>query len=267
LNYDNPLSLEAEEKTKAKVITYGFNNNAEVKISDYSLAMDKNFRKIGMTLRLEYRGSYVPLKLTGIFGQAQAYALSAGTAVGLALGLNLVQIAESLKDYKMLKARTNFLLGIKNTWIFDDSYNSNPDALNTTLNLYHDLVSGLKQKNIYPIKRRILALGDMRELGRYSEEAHRKIAPLIIENADLLILVGEQMKITMAECSNLGFAQENIYWFPHSQEAGQKLKQLLKEGDFVLVKGSRGIHMEEVSLAIMQEPEKAKDYLEFSCPT
>ena len=267
LNYDNSLSLEAREKTKAKVITYGFNNGAEVKISDYSLTMDKDLSKIGMALRLEYQGSYVPIKLTGIFGQAQAYALAAGAAVGLALGLHLVAIAQSLENYKLLKARTTLLQGIKNTWIFDDSYNSNPDALRVTLEIYHDLVSTIRKENIYDLKRRVLALGDMRELGKYSDEAHQQAASQIIDKADILIAVGEKMKITIEECLKLGFPQENIFWFENSFDAGKKAKELIQAGDLFLVKGSRGIHLEQVTLAIMQEPEKAKDYLSFEEPT
>ena len=267
LNYDNSLSLEAKEKTKAKVITYGFNNGADVKISDYSLIMDKDLSKIGMTLRLEYQGSYVPLKLTGVFGQPQAYAIAAGAAVGLALGLHLVAIAQSLENYKLLKARTTFLKGIKNTWIFEDTYNSNPDALQATLAIYHDLVLAIKKENLYSLKRRVLALGDMRELGKYSDEAHQQAAPQIIDNADILIAVGKKMKITIEECLKLGFPQENIYWFENSFDAAQKVKELIQAGDLFLVKGSRGIHMEQVTLAIMQEPEKAKDYLSFEEPT
>jgi len=267
LNYDNSLSLEAKEKTKAKVITYGFNNGAEVKISDYSLIMDKDLSKIGMTLRLEHQGSYVPLRIIGVFGKAQAYALAAGVAAGLSLDLNLVHIVESLGDYKMLKARTNFVRAIKNTWILEDSYNSNPDALRVTLEIYNDLVSAIKKENIYNIKRRVLALGDMRELGKYSDEAHQKVASQIIDNADILIAVGKKMKIAVEECLKLGFPQENIYWFENSFNAGKKVRELIQAGDLFLVKGSRGIHMEQVTLAIMQEPEKAHEYLSFEEPT
>ncbi len=267
LNYDNSLALAAKEKAQTKVITYGFNKGAEVKISDYSLIIDKDFRKIGMNLRLEYQGSYVPLKLRGVFGQAQAYALAAGVAVGLALGLNLIQITEGLRNYKVLKARTNFLSGLKNTWILEDSYNSNPDALKMALAIYHDIVIHLQQENIYSVKRRVLVIGDMRELGSESDEAHRKIAPVIIENADLLIAIGEKMKLTVEECQNLGFPKNNIYWFENSIEAGKKARELIRAGDLFLVKGSRGIHLEQVSLAIMQEPEKAREYLSFEEPT
>ncbi|MGC8651306.1 MAG: Mur ligase family protein [Minisyncoccia bacterium] len=267
LNYDNNLALAAKDKTQAQVITYGFQTGSQVEISNYNLIVDKNLRNLGMSLRLEYQGSYVPLKLQGVFGQAQAYALAAGAAVGLALGLNLIQIAESLKDYKMLKARTNFLPGLKDTWILEDSYNSNPDALKMALTIYHEVVEGLKQTDIYPLKRRVLAIGDMRELGKESDEAHRKIAPFIVENADLLIAVGDKMKLVTEECQKLGFSPKNIYWFKNSVEAGKKAKELIEKGDLFLVKGSRGIHMEQVSLAIMKEPEKAKDYLSFEEPT
>ena len=268
LNYDNSYSLKAKEKTSAKVITYGFDSRADVKISDYSLIMDQDFTKIGMNLRLEYRGSYVPLRIAGAFGKAQAYALAAGVATGLALNLNLVHLVESLSDYKLLKARTTFIRGIKNTWILEDSYNSNPDALRNSLDLFSEIVSSINEnKNLYSLKRRVLALGDMRELGKYSDNAHRQIASLITKNADIFIAVGEKMKITVEECLKLGFLKENIYWFDNSKDAALKAKELIREGDLMLVKGSRGIHMEEVSLALMQEPEKADDYLIFTCPT
>ncbi|NMB92290.1 MAG: hypothetical protein GYA31_01540 [Parcubacteria group bacterium] len=221
LNYDNPLCLSSREQTKARVITYGFDNNSTVKISDYSLILNENLSQTGMKLRFEYQGSYVPFKINGVFGKAQAYALASGVAVGLALNLNLVHLVESLSEYKLLKARTHLIKGIKNTWILEDSYNSNPDALRASLDLYQDLVSGLKEEKIYPVKRRILVLGDMRELGKYSEGAHRLMAPLIKENADILITVGPKMKMVVSECLKLGFPQENIYSFESSKEAGQ----------------------------------------------
>lgn len=267
LNADNDLSLIAQNKTKAKVITYGFSNNAEVKISQYSLIVNQDFRQMGLTLRLEYQGSYVPLRLIGIIGQAQAYALTAAAAVGLSLGLNLVQIAENLREYKILKSRTNFIPGIKNTWILDDSYNSNPAALRMALNIFQEIASVVKQKNVYNLKRKVVALGEMRELGKYSDKAHQQIAPLIIDKADIFIAIGNKMKITVEECLKLGFPKDKIFWFENSLEAGKKAKELIQAGDLWLVKGSRGVHLEQVTLAIMKEPEKAKEYLSFEEPT
>lgn len=267
LNSDNDLSLEIKDKIKSQLLTYGFSEKAEVKISDYSLVVSQDLRETGMSFRLEYQGSYVPVKFKGVFGEAQAYALAAGAAVGLALGLNLIEIAQSLEDYTILKARTTFLKGKKNTWLLDDSYNSNPTALKMALKIFSEVVNSLKQENLYPVKRRILALGEMRELGKYSEEAHREIASYLIKEAEILILVGEKMKITYEECLKLGFSQENIYWFNNSKDAAKKAQELIQAGDLFLVKGSRGIHLEQVTLAIMQEPEKAKDYLSFEEPT
>ena len=157
--------------------------------------------------------------------------------------------------------------GKNNTWILEDSYNSNPTALKMALQIFEEVTTALRKENLYTVKRRILVLGDMRELGQYSEEAHRQIASQIIKQAEIVILVGEQMKITLEECLKLGFSQENIYWFNNSKDAAKKAQELIQAGDLFLVKGSRGIHLEQVTLAIMQEPEKAKDYLSFEEPT
>ena len=135
------------------------------------------------------------------------------------------------------------------------------------LQIFEEVTTALRKENLYTVKRRILVLGDMRELGQYSEEAHRQIASQIIKQAEIVILVGEQMKITLEECLKLGFSQENIYWFNNSKDAAKKAQELIQAGDLFLVKGSRGIHLEQVTLAIMQEPEKAKDYLSFEEPT
>lgn len=267
LNGDNNLVLMAKEETSAKAITYGFASSNQVRASNYNLVIDKNLSQLGMSFRIEYQGSYVPLKLTGVFGQAQVYALLAGAACGLTLGLNLVQIAKNLEEYKVLKARTHLLAGLKKTWILDDTYNSNPDALKMALNIFADIVEHLKQSKIYSVKRRILVIGEMRELGQESEKAHRQIAQFIVPNADLIIGVGEDIKKTLEECQKLGFPQNKMFWFSNSIEAGKKAKEIIEEGDFFLVKGSRGVHLEQVTWAIMQEPEKAHQYLSFEEPT
>ncbi len=268
LNADNPRVLAAKEKTKAQVITYGFSSSADVRISEYNLFVaGKDLSKTGMIIRLEYGGSYMPLKLERVFGQPQAYALAAATAVGLALGLNFVSVVQNLEKYKILKARTTLIKGVKNSWIFDDSYNSNPDALKSAIIIFQDLVNLIKKEKIFALRRRIMVLGDMRELGKYSAEAHKQISPLLKENADLLILVGQEMKITAEECKRIGVPPENIFWFANSKEAARKAKEIAKSGDLILVKGSRGVHLEEVTLNLMAEPQKASKYLCFEEPT
>jgi UDP-N-acetylmuramoyl-tripeptide--D-alanyl-D-alanine ligase len=266
INTDNDLSREIINKIRAKVITHGF-KNADVLISDYSLfAEEKNIFNLGMTLRIEYQGSYIPLKLKNIFGKPQAYAISAAIAIGLALDLNLVEIAEGLGEYKVLKARTHLIPAINSALILDDSYNSNPDALKAALETYEEIINLMEKESLFNLKRRILVIGSMNELGKYTQKAHQEIAPLLIKNADLIFLVGEYTKTTLEECKKLGFKEDNIFWFKDSKEAAKTLKEIIREGDFILIKGSRGIHMEEVTLALMQEPGKAKEYLSFEEP-
>ena len=265
LNSDNNLSLAVKNKVKAKVITHGF-QNADVLISDYSLFADKDIFSLGMKMRIEYKGSYVPLRIKNVFGKPQAYALSAATATALSLGLNLVAIAKGLEEYQILKARTHLIPGINNSLILDDSYNSNPDALIAALQTYEDIVDLIKREKLFNLKRRILAIGSMNELGKYTKEAHQKIAPFLVKTGDLIILVGEYTKDTLLECERLGFNKNNILWFPNSKEAAKKAQEIITDGDFVLVKGSRGIHMEEITVSIMKEPEKAEEYITFEEP-
>lgn len=267
LNSDNAIIMSIKNKIKGKIMTYGF-RNADVLISDYNLIASKNdLLSLGMTLRIEYQGSYVPLKLKSIFGKPQAYALGAAFAVGLSLGLNLVAIANSLSEYKVLKARTHLIKGINNSLILDDSYNSNPDALKEAIETYRDIITLMKKDSLFNLKRRILVIGNMNELGKYTEEAHRRIAQQLINNADLIVLIGDYTQYTLNEYQKITTNTENIIWFQTSKEAGKKLAEMIKAGDFILIKGSRGVHMEMITMSLMQEPQKAEEYLEFSCPT
>lgn len=272
LNYDNHLILRTKEKTKAEIITYGFDERADLRITNYKIVFKKisatkNFQEISAYFHLNYKGSYVPLCLKGVFGRPQAYALTAATAVGLHFGLNLLEIVKALEKYQLLPGRTAFIPGIKNSWILDDSYNANPDSVKAALETYQDVCLAINQIKKFIIKRKVIVLGDMRELGKYSDEAHQKIGELTAEIADVFIAIGEKMKLAVAAAQKKGMKPEKIHHFSDSWQAAEKIKTFVEKGDLILVKGSRGIHTEQVTKALMLHPEEAEKLLIFEAPT
>jgi UDP-N-acetylmuramoyl-tripeptide--D-alanyl-D-alanine ligase len=111
-------------------------------------------------------------------------------------------------------------------------------------------------------KRKIAVLGDMLELGDLSQIAHREVGFKVVENEiDYLITVGKESQAIAEAAQEAGLAPENIKRFEKADKAGQFLKDIMNEGDLILVKGSQGIRMEKIVFAIMAEPEKASELL------
>ena len=236
LNADNALVLGFKDKTVAKVFSYGFSEYSDIKATDYKLINVDDLKNIGMIFRLEASGSFVPVKIEGVFGKAQIYALAAAAAVGLSLDMNLVEISEAMLDYKVVKGRTRFIPGIKNTWILDDSYNACPDSVRAALDVLKEI----------PANRKIVVLGDMKELGVNSKQAHMEIGRNIADIAEVFIAVGEEM-IFAKEIIDNEYLNIKTFWFEDSKQAKESLKEIMKKDDLVLVKGSHSMEMEKIT--------------------
>lgn len=279
LNFDDLAVLEMKEKTKAKVLTYGFGEGANIKISNFQFLIS-NEKPEGVSFKINHNDSFVPFKLKGSLGKSQGYATAAAVAVGVILGMNsvrskaplkgpsvkhaseagrtsngmnLVDISEALATYNGPRGRLKILKGVKNSLIIDDTYNASPLSTHLALETLRDL----------PGSRKIAVLGDMLELGKYTIQAHQEIGNLAGSFVDLLICVGSRAKF-IADSARRGLGEggsELIFTFETSDEAKLKVKELIKEGDLILVKGSQGMRMEKIVEEIMAEPEKKKDLL------
>ena len=236
LNTDNALVLDFKDKTVAKVLSYGFSEYSDIKATDYKLINIDDLKNIGMSFRLEASGSFVPVKIEGLFGKAQVYALAAAAAVGLSLDMNLVEISEAMLDYKIVEGRTKFIPGIKNTWILDDSYNACPDSVRAVLDILKEI----------PANRKIVVLGDMKELGVNSKQAHIEIGRNIANVAKVFIAVGEEM-VFAKEIIDNEYSDIETFWFEDSKQAKKFVKEMMKKGDLVLVKGSHSMEMEKIT--------------------
>jgi len=192
----------------------------------------------------------VPVKINNVTGKAQMMASAAAAAVGTIFGMNLVKISEALFSYKSPAGRLRVLGGIKGTVILDDTYNAAPASMHIALEALRDL----------PARRKIAILGDMLELGKYSIKAHRTVGDLAGNIADVLICVGEKSKFIADSAANQ-MSSESIFTFHTSDDAKQKVQELIKTEDLILVKGSQGRRMEKIVEEIMAEPERASELL------
>ncbi|MFA6551308.1 MAG: Mur ligase family protein, partial [Patescibacteria group bacterium] len=172
LNSDDKLVKKYVKNTAAQVLTYGFNKNAAV-FADYLMfsyregGNDLNSLQ-GVSFKVDCQGSTVPILLPHSLGVGQVYAALAAISVGIIYGINLVEIANSLRKLVPPKGRMNLIKGVKETMIIDDTYNASPQATLAALDT-------LSKIPLPSSSRRFAILGDMLELGSASVEEHRAI--------------------------------------------------------------------------------------------
>lgn len=258
LNFDNAETRELANKTKAKILTFGFDRAAMVNISDLKFTnaeTQNNFDASGVNFIINYQNASESVRLPRVVGRSAVYAALAGISVGLRFDMSLEEIASALKKFTPPLGRMNLIKGKNNSLIIDDTYNSSPQSLILAL---EDFSQILKNEQ----GRKIVALGDMLELGTESENEHKKIGQLLIKyGIDYLATVGKSSLFFAEGAIVAGLKKENIFNFDNSTKAGEFLFNFIEEGDVILVKGSQGARMEKVVEKIMAEPELAAELL------
>ena len=244
LNYDDEIVFRMSDLSRAETITYGFNVGADIKASDLSYFIDSDLRiGGGISFKASFEKSVVPFRLINALGKHQIYAVLAGIAVGLHFKMNLIEISQALEKLEFPKQRMKLVRGIKNSWIIDDSYNASPLSTHAALDTLREF--GDKAISKTGRGRKMAVLGDMKELGIFTEKAHRLIGNLAGERAEYLWTVGPAAKF-IADSAFNQMPKENIMSFNEAEEAGEYLKGFIQEGDIVLVKGSRAMKMEKI---------------------
>jgi len=269
LNRDAEDVFAMRDRTRARVVTYGFHEDAEVRGLEYQVthghaelvnqAISESGRNtatppspMGIAFKVSAGGSTVPIHLTGCLGRGHASAALAATAVGLASGMHLVEIAHALAAYESPPGRMRLLPGVKRTTILDDTYNSSPLAATVAVDALADVTAG----------RKIAVLGDMLELGPLTKHVHEHVGELIAARGiDILVTVGEASRSTAASARAAGLPADRVIEFHVALEAGRFVQDLLQPGDVVLVKGSQGMRMERVVKELMAEPLRAEEVL------
>ena len=248
LNHDDERVLDMKSKTEAQIVTYGFKEGSTIRISDFKYLSNDESKPAGVAFEIRKASDFAPIKIDGSLGKSQAYAAAAATAVGMALGLDLVQIGEALRRYRGPNGRLKIIPGVNGSTIIDDTYNASPASTRLALETLRDS-SG---------SRKIAVLGDLLELGEYTIPAHQNIGVLAASCADILVCVGSRAKF-IAETSKM--AQDKIFIFGTSDDAKFKIRDLIRERDVILVKGSQGMRMEKIVAEIIAEPQRKKELL------
>lgn len=249
LNYDDATvramkkrviaSNATKSRSRQKILYYGFSEDSDIQAFGplYLPPRKDALEEAGMSFKVQYKGSTVPVRLHKSLGKGIMYAALSACAVGVAGGMNLLAAAGAVEQFKPLRHRMTFMAGVKGTMVIDDTYNASPlstEAALEVLEKFNDV-------------RRIAALGDMKELGTNTEEAHREIGRRAGEVADIIFLAGPAMVFAREELEKKGWEKgRNLFWGRSAESLGKKLQEVMKEGDVVLIKGSRAVMMDEL---------------------
>jgi UDP-N-acetylmuramoyl-tripeptide--D-alanyl-D-alanine ligase len=232
LNYDDERVRAMAERTKAKVFTYGLSPEADLWAGEIeSLGLE------GVQFSMKFAGETLHVRLP-LLGQHSVHTALRAAAVGLVEGLNWQEILEGLTA-PFTQLRLVAATGPGNSLLIDDTYNASPDSMIAALNLLAELDG-----------RKVAVLGDMLELGEFEETGHRMVGARAAEVVDLLVTVGEKAKWIADEAQLQGFPATHLAIQSTTAEALEFLKSRIVEEDVVLVKGSRGLHMDEIVLAL-----------------
>ncbi len=186
-----------------------------------------------------------------LLGRHNIYAALAALAVGLVRGVALAEGAAALRGLRPLPGRLNPLAGEGGSLLLDDTYNASPSAV----------LAGLETLRAIPARRRIAVLGDMLELGDYEVEGHRQVGRYAAGIVDLLVTRGERARHIAEAALEAGLDAERIVVTYATQDAIRCLRGALGAGDVVLLKGSAETRMEEVTAALLADPDRDRQAL------
>jgi UDP-N-acetylmuramoyl-tripeptide--D-alanyl-D-alanine ligase len=238
LNADDERVLSMRSATNARVVTYGVNASADVRAESIE---SSGLRGVGFVLMHQGKRRHVHLPLLGAHS---VHAALAATAVALEEGFSLSEAAEALHELTPT-LRLLVVDGINGSRIIDDSYNASPESVLAALNLLREL----------PGKRKIAVLGDMLELGSEEQAGHRRVGNRAAHVVDRLITFGERSQTTAEEARRSGLKAEQVFEAQSHDDIVERLKDWLRPGDDVLVKGSLAMGMGQVVRQIRAQGE------------
>lgn len=224
VNGDDDLLSGIKGTFSRKVLTFGTSDDCDFKAENITendgityfdyVRMDKTYPVI-----LPALGMHNVRNALAAFAAAEVTGIPAETAV------------EAVKDYAPLDMRQQ-IKKVGDITVIDDTYNASPDSMISSLSV----LGGYKN-------RKVAVLADMLELGSYSEKGHTDVGiHAAKEGVNLLVTVGKEARFI-----NKGYGiSENSFHFTSNEDASEFLFNNIQSGDVILVKGSRGMHMEKI---------------------
>ena len=233
INNDNDLLNKwyLENKNNIEIHTFGIKNESEFNAKNIKLKENSS------EFICENKNEKINIEVP-VGGEHFILNALCGLTVGKLLNLNNEEIKNGIKDFKLTAKRMEINHLKNNITIINDSYNASYESMKAS-------ISNLKNMNG---ERKIAVLGDMFELGDFSEKLHKEVGTEIYKNKiDKLYLIGNYSKFIGEKDKKEGYKKENIFYFENKDELFNNLKNNLKSGDVILIKASNGMKLFEIA--------------------
>lgn len=235
LNADDSLLWELRELLPFKKAYFGiYNEESDFKASDISYCGISGHS----TFNIKINHNIYKVKIP-ILGEHGIYNALVSIILGLHYGVEPEEIIKALAEYKTGSMRSDIIKTPSGITLIEDCYNASPASMYSAIRVLNKVESQ---------GRKIAILGDMLELGEWSEQTHREVGEFVASNnIEYLITVGKNSKNISLAAKENGMSSSDVFSFDTNEEVVEFISEFLCCGDTVLVKGSRGMNMEKIS--------------------
>ena len=224
LNADDERVIRFREVHPGRTVTFGLSASADVRAEDVE--------QTGGGVRFRCMGSILESSLSGCHGVRN---LLAGLAVAGEFGIRPRELRDAVRSFALEKMRGAKLIH-RGITVLDDCYNSNPEAARAMI----DTLAAT------PARQRIAVLGEMLELGPWAEALHRDVGRYAAgHSVSVLVGIRGAARFMVDEAMKSGMSHSAAYFFDDPADAGSLVREVAREGDAVLFKGSRGTKVEK----------------------
>lgn len=249
LNADDPRVAAMAVRCRCRVVRYGVRSASDVRAEDVRAAADgSRFRLVTASGAAEV---HVPVPGLHIVSNALGAA-----AVGVLSGVPLESLAAALSEFTAVPGRLHIRRLAGDLVLVDDTYNASPASLRAAF----DTLRTLRDK-----RRLLVVLGGMAELGPLADSAHREAGAMCAaEGTHVLVVVGQNGERIAGGAREAGLPPRAIHRAADSGDAIRAVLDLVRDGDLVLIKGSRAGGLERVTAALVSaretvDPARAAD--------
>ncbi|MDD2573449.1 MAG: UDP-N-acetylmuramoyl-tripeptide--D-alanyl-D-alanine ligase [Bacillota bacterium] len=236
INADDPLLRSGSKGLDIPVVYYG------IKEGDYKAENVLSRGEEGTSYTLLAEGGRFEVVLP-LPGRHNVYNSLAAVVVGRLFSMEFEEIIRALRGLEGERMRLTIHSTPGGISVINDAYNASPDSMKSALEVLSDM----------PGERKIAVLADMLEMGTFSEEGHRLVGQYAAyAGLDVLITVGDKSRFIALEAEERGMDPRRVYCFENKGQAAEFLYDFIKEGDVILVKGSRRTRMEELAGRILE---------------
>ena len=233
INGDNDMLQTVDTKAlKPSVYKYGLEEHNDIRLISYETT------ESGMKIRADILGKITEYEIPTL-GIHNIYNSLSVMGLCSLMGLDMKKSAEGIRKYQPSKYRME-IKSVSGKTLIEDFYNANPDSLRASIETFRQMQG----------ERKVAVLADMLELGEISEKEHMNAGIQASEIFDVIICIGSDAKYIGKGAIENGFDKGRVYFFANNEEAVSEINSILRPGDAVLMKGSRGMKLEEVAESI-----------------